>query len=315
MLENIPKISVLIITYNQEDVIERTLGSLLSQKEYIYEICICDDCSKDKTWNTIQEYSSMYPSLFKLHRNDSNIGIFENEEYTWGMPTGDVIYQVAGDDSCGEGYFKRVVNFIKDNSIDYKNEFFCIYGDYKDVYPRGDSFIFKNNMIISSLDPLRLTLRGLISNRSTCFSINILKKYIKVSQGRSHIAENAQDRQLQIFTEKSYYIPYIGNIYFTGIGVSSRLSKEVLKEREQIMPYLMSFLDKIGVKLKKKDIIYFKYIQSTYHKNWIKTYGLYIASIDLRMGLRVLKLRRTLFAILRRIPHKKTNPYVITISR
>ena len=50
MLENIPKISVLVICYKQENVIRRAMDSLIAQKDYIYEICINDDKSPDKKW-------------------------------------------------------------------------------------------------------------------------------------------------------------------------------------------------------------------------------------------------------------------------
>ena len=90
--------------------------SLLCQ-EHLYEICVSDDCSSDRTWEILNEYSSRYPGLFKLNRNDPNLGIFANEEKTWEMPTGDIIYRIAGDDMCCEGYFKAVVDFISEKGI------------------------------------------------------------------------------------------------------------------------------------------------------------------------------------------------------
>ncbi len=311
MIEKIPRISVLVVTYNQEKFIEKALDSLLSQRDYIYEICVSDDCSKDNTWNILKEYSQQYPGLFKLNRNEQNLGIFENVEKTWTMPSGDMVYRVAGDDECGEGWFEKVINFIQDNHIDYKNELFCIYGDYKSVYPNGDSYIFKNDLIITGKDTLRLSLRGLIGNRGACYSINVLKRYIKVSQGRSHIAEDTQDRQLQIFSQKNYYIPYVGNIYYANIGVSVHIDK-VYEERKQIKPYLLQLLNKVGITICKKDKLYFKYYDVFYESRQyitldkiIKTTWCYIKSIDLSLGLRAFKIRRTLFAVLRRIPHKK----------
>ena len=141
MIESIPRISVLIITYKQEKIIRRTLDSLISQRDYLYEICVSDDCSPDATWDILQDYSNKYPGLFKLNRNKENLMIFENIEKTWEMPTGDIIYQLAGDDTCGENYFQEIINFIYNNNIDYRNELFCIYGDYKCLYPNGDYFI------------------------------------------------------------------------------------------------------------------------------------------------------------------------------
>ena len=54
-MNSIPKISVLMITYNQEKIVRRALDSLIAQKDYLYEICINDDCSTDNTFQVIQE--------------------------------------------------------------------------------------------------------------------------------------------------------------------------------------------------------------------------------------------------------------------
>ena len=86
-----PRISVYVITYNQEDVIQRTMESLLSQKDYVYEICINDDCSQDRTFEILQEYERQYPNLIKPVQNKHNLGIFANLEAVWKRLTGDII--------------------------------------------------------------------------------------------------------------------------------------------------------------------------------------------------------------------------------
>ena len=144
MLPGIPRISVKIITYNQEVLIRRAIDSILPQLDYVYEICISDDCSQDGTWAVLEEYSQKYPGLFKLSRNEVNVGIFENIERSRALPTGDIVYTLAGDDECGDGWFKAVVEYINAHHIDYKNELFCIYGDYECHYPNGDTFVFSN---------------------------------------------------------------------------------------------------------------------------------------------------------------------------
>ena len=310
MIEGIPRISIRIITYNQEELIKRAINSLLIQKDYIYEICVSDDCSSDCTWDVLQEYSREYPGLFKLNRNNPNKGIFENIEKSWELPTGDIIYSLAGDDECGNGWFKAVIDFIANNKIDYKNELFCIYGNYKNVYPNGDSYVFKNDLIKRhDLPALKLAHRGLIGNRSTCYSINVMRKYQKVSQGRSHIAEAAMDRQLQIFSEKNYYIDKVGNIYYANIGVCVGLSEKDKQERERIWPYTKLFFDKCGVQLDKKDLLYGDYIEARDKKGGSLKHKLncafaFLKSYDSKIGIRCLRLRRSLFAIIRRLPHR-----------
>lgn len=311
MIEGIPRISVLVITYRQEGIVGRTLDSLLAQKDYLYEICVSDDCSPDHTWDVLLDYQKRYPDIIKLHRNESNVGIFENFEQVWTMPTGDVIYQVSGDDEIGDGWLEKVVRYISDNNIDYKNELFCIYGDFKCSYPNGDYYVFHNKIIDKYPNQaLRLVLRGLIGNRSACFSINVMKKFDKVSQGRSYLVETIQDALLQLYTEKNYYINDIGNIYYANIGVSAHLDDDTLKIRQQRRSFAEDFLRTKGVKIRNSEIYSGKYQQAMidfkfYHRlsDILKAIWYFILSFDIRYSFHSDNIRRYTFAILRRFPH------------
>lgn len=319
MKNGIPKISVMIITYKQEELIKRALGSLLVQKEFLYEICISDDCSPDNTWRVLQEYKLNYPELIKIHRNEINRGIFENIEQVWTMPTGDVVYLMAGDDECGGGWFEKTIEFINKNKIDYKKELFCIYGDYKCIYPNGDTYTFKNDSILTGIDPVRLAIRKFISNRSTIYSINILRKFKKVSQGRSYKAEGAQDRMLQLYTETNYYIPHLGNIYYTGIGVNRHLSKADIEEVfDKGVKYNVLVLRDFGYLFSKKDLFYMQYyieknkfIHHKTIKHFLRAFFLYLKSFDMAFKFENFRISIYCFAILRRLPHRKPILWVI----
>lgn len=294
----IPKLSVLIICYKQEELIRRAITSLLAQKDWIYEICVSDDCSTDRTWEVLQEYDRLYPGLFKLHQNHSNIGIFENIEYTWTMPTGDIVYRLAGDDECGEGWLKTVIEYIQQNNIDYKNELFCIYGDYVGVNPVGKRILHKNDKILSHANQFSLSLRGIVGNRSACFSRKIMQKYFKVSQGRSHIAESAIDRQLQLFSEHNYYIPKVGNIYYSGIGVSTNIVNEkTYLERKLINSYMIEQFKNVGYVPSKSDLRYIAYddafmdfLKERSFKNSVILFYRWLLSYDLSIGVRSLNI-------------------------
>lgn len=307
-----PRISVLIITYKQQELIKRAINSLLSQKEYIYEICVSDDCSPDNTWSVLQEYDKNNPGLFKLHQNNPNLGIFGNIEQTWTMPTGDIIYRLAGDDECGPGFFQAVIDFIEHNNIDYTKELFCIYSDYKAIYPNGDEYIARNREVMRNPNTLGLAMRHIIGNRGCCFSINVLKKYKKVSRGRSQVAEEAIDRQLQINTEKNYYLPYVGNIYYANIGVCVHGTNETHEERQQIPSYTLQLFEEWGVPISSKDAnylkstsAYFAYKKCSSMKNLIAFLKLYFKGIDFSIGFKSIRPKRVLFALRRRLPHKK----------
>lgn len=60
-----PKISVLIGTYNGEKSLSKTLDSLLLQTYQDFEIVICDDNSLDNTRDIIKRYCYSYPNKIK----------------------------------------------------------------------------------------------------------------------------------------------------------------------------------------------------------------------------------------------------------
>ncbi len=310
MLNNIPRITVCVITYNQEKYIGRALKSLLSQKEYIYEICINDDCSTDSTWDILQSYQVKYPELIKPVRNRKNLGIFQNIEATWERPSGNLVYQLAGDDECGDGYFQRVCEFIISNRIDYKNNSICIYGDYLLKYPDGSSIVRKNDFVAKHKNTLSLSLRELISNRSCVYSINVVNQFVKVSQGNSYIVESAIDRQLQLFSEYNYYIPFIGNIYYVSVGVTTNLTKhpETIYSNE----FFVKFIDAKDPGLLNRwdrNYVHFKTMLSEYYRDkafvrLVKVIWFYVGSINYKYGIRGLQIDRFLNKISHHNGHK-----------
>lgn len=292
-----PRLSVYVITYNQEDVIHRTMESLLKQKDYIYEICINDDCSKDKTFEILKEYQRQFPDIVKPVQNEYNLGIFANMEAVMSRLTGDMVYQLSGDDVCPEGYFKAVFDCIENQNIDLKNELFCVYGDYIEIEPDGKSIVYSNKLV-EKHDALKLKVRKLLSIRSACYSKKVLDKFEKVSEGKSFNAEAVQDCQIALFTEKNYYVHAVGNVYFAGLGVSSRMNKE--EQWQNIVEgydRLTKFVKAHGHPFDKKDLAFLEFLKSYREGNKIKTLMYYIRSIDLTLGVRGLGLDRVLFVL------------------
>ena len=306
-MKNIPKISVMIITYNQEKLIGRALDSLLCQKEFIYEICINDDCSKDNTWNVLQEYARNYPDLVKPVENEHNLGIFQNIEAVWKRPSGDMVYLMAGDDECGRDYFKAVIDCIKNKKIDYKNELFCIYGDYIQVFPDGKQVKYNNRAAEKNVPPIRLKLHGLIHDGMACYSIKILKKFKDVSDGFNYSVESVQDCQLSMFTDKNYYVPVVGSIYYAAIGVSVHANDKLEGRDKEMRKRLIDFMNKENIPLDKKDLAFmnFKRELRTFSKersikSFFNVLHYYINSIDYRLGWDSLYIKDIWRAIQRR---------------
>lgn len=94
-----PDISVIVLTYNQEATVGRTLESILSQTTNAsYEIIIGDDFSSDATQRICKEYESTYPHLIRYIRNPRNLGLVKNYYNCLALSRGKYITDCAGDD-------------------------------------------------------------------------------------------------------------------------------------------------------------------------------------------------------------------------
>ena len=97
-MNELPKISVVIITYNFEKYIRECIESILAQTLRPYEIIISDDHSTDNSWNIISEFSKQFPRLIKAHQQETNLGPFQNGTFGGEMATGDFVCLMDGDD-------------------------------------------------------------------------------------------------------------------------------------------------------------------------------------------------------------------------
>jgi len=70
----VPRVSVILGTYNHEDYIEQALASVLSQKtEFPFEIIITEDCSTDRTGEIVEAAARRHPEKIKLLRSAKNL--------------------------------------------------------------------------------------------------------------------------------------------------------------------------------------------------------------------------------------------------
>lgn len=93
-----PKVSILIISYNQIDFIEEAIQGALSQDYPNLEIIISDDASTDGTAEVIERYRDLHPGLIKTSINKINLGITGNSNCGLDLCTGDFIAFSYGDD-------------------------------------------------------------------------------------------------------------------------------------------------------------------------------------------------------------------------
>lgn len=132
------KVSVVVITYNQEYTISQTLDSLIAQKcDFTYKIIVNDDCSKDRTPVILKEYADKYPQLIDLQLNEKNLGIVGNCYDAINRSSSEYVTGCAGDDWwCDSQKLQKQVDFMDshpDCGFLYTGYKLFINGEYREV--------------------------------------------------------------------------------------------------------------------------------------------------------------------------------------
>lgn len=293
------RISVVIFTYNQEQLISRALDSILDQKEYgLYQIVVCDDCSPDGTWGVIQHYKELYPDIIVAHRNEQNKGIYGNIavglEIVKQSDT-DFLIQCAGDDCVGTGYFKAIQEFIRNKSIDVHNRSLVIYCNHKIVWEDGREHNIVNPAIETypRRSAVSLRMNRLLAIAGSAVSKGCLERYdsFPTDKGVS-MAEEFCDIQQTIWSDNDYYIPFIGYAHYMNIGVSTKMGNK--KNRTERIEAWNAILDyaKIDGPARHRVMHDINRLKFSNHKSislFIKTWWHYVLSrynISIRYAIR-----------------------------
>ena len=92
------KLSVFVVTYNQEQYIRQCLDSIVMQQiNFDYEVIIGEDCSTDSTSQICDEYAEKYPFIHVYH-HQKNLGLVKNWEFVLNRCTGEYVAMIEGDD-------------------------------------------------------------------------------------------------------------------------------------------------------------------------------------------------------------------------
>lgn len=254
------KITVLIVTYKQADVIGRNLDSILQQKEYgLHEIVVCDDCSPDNNWDVIQSYVEKYPNIIRAYRNNPNLGIYGNSDKCASLHgDADLFCWLEGDDALEDGFFKGVQEYIEEKGVDVtaKVGIFC---DYSTIDKKGEKRSFSNSKIESKHHPMSLYLRQQVSWRASLFSRGVIEQFkpTKLDMGL-RLAEALFDSQWFRYVDKVYHCNILGSLYYTGIGVSVNLGQDSSYRKEEALTKWMYFLEN-EIFAERKDVYWIRF--------------------------------------------------------
>jgi glycosyltransferase involved in cell wall biosynthesis len=93
------KLSILLVTYNQDRFIRESLESILRQKiPFGYELIVADDFSSDSTIAIIEELLNGKDCNYRILTSENNIGISKNYQRGFNECRGEYIAVMEGDD-------------------------------------------------------------------------------------------------------------------------------------------------------------------------------------------------------------------------
>lgn len=133
-----PKFAILLLTYNQENYINRCIESILNQSYENFEIFVGDDSSTDSTFKVAKSFKD---SRIKVAKTPYNMGINANLNLVYDLAVktrSDYFVFIAGDDKLRKNYLQTIAeNFAKKPSVDVLYSHLCVI-DENDKYTFGE---------------------------------------------------------------------------------------------------------------------------------------------------------------------------------
>jgi glycosyltransferase involved in cell wall biosynthesis len=115
-----PLVTLALMTYNQEQMIEGAVAGALEQTYSPLEILISDDCSTDRTFERAAMMVEGYVGRhqIRLNRNPRNLGLIGHINALFEMARGEIFVLAAGDDvSLAERVARIVEDFERDPAV------------------------------------------------------------------------------------------------------------------------------------------------------------------------------------------------------
>lgn len=114
-MNEMPIVSVIVLSYNQQDFIDECLNSVLNQNFPSMEIIVGDDNSTDKTVEMINGHINKNIASIKLITHPENVGITTNFNDCLKYCRGRYIFLLGGDDIFLPGKLSSQVDFMEKN--------------------------------------------------------------------------------------------------------------------------------------------------------------------------------------------------------
>lgn len=109
-----PKISVIMGVYNCAPTLQEALDSLYAQTYQDFEIILCNDGSKDNTYELALENQKKHPNIVLLN-NPHNMGLNQTLNNCLAVAKGEYIARMDGDDRSMPDRFETEFRFLEEH--------------------------------------------------------------------------------------------------------------------------------------------------------------------------------------------------------
>ena len=109
-------ISVLMLTYNREDMVSLAIESILAQTYHDFEFIIVDNGSTDRSGEIAAEYAINDNRIKVIHREKGSIGAGRNTALD--AANGEYIAFIDDDDFAEQDFLEFLLNLCKNNDAD-----------------------------------------------------------------------------------------------------------------------------------------------------------------------------------------------------
>lgn len=228
---NLPLITIGIATYNAQNTVEEAIQSALNQSWKNIEIIAVDDCSSDRTLETLKNLAAQYKEI-KVFKNEKNSGIGYVRNRIIENANGEFIVFFDDDDESLPDrlylQYKRIINYEKEyNPL---GPVIC-HSNRKVIYSKNKIRHYKtigtknSKIITQGLDVAKRILLGKPLNDGygscpTCSQMARKSTYIRIN-GFDSFFRRAEDTDLCI------RLALIGT-HFVGINKSLVIQKMTL---------------------------------------------------------------------------------------
>jgi glycosyltransferase involved in cell wall biosynthesis len=112
---HVPKLSILMATFNRAKLIDRTIESIQEQSFKDWELIIADDGSKDSTPETVKKWTLKDPRIV-FTRTETNVGISKNYNRGFGLMKREYVAMIDDDDPWSDPKkLEKQIRFLDEN--------------------------------------------------------------------------------------------------------------------------------------------------------------------------------------------------------